>query len=121
MSRSGSTSSVNRKMTLENSPTVRSLDWIRDAPITTSVMLASDGITSSSASNQLRSRIACTRDGADLLGEAGEPLGLALLGAVGLDQLHALEALVDAGGELTELILGACEVRPTRPARRRRW
>ncbi len=62
MSRSGNTSSVNRKITLENSPTVTSPDRTRNAPTTTSVMLVSDGITSSSASNQLRSRMACTRE-----------------------------------------------------------
>ena len=61
ISRNGSTSRVKRKIALENSPTVRSLDWIRAAPITTSRMLASDGITSSSPSNQLRIRIAFSR------------------------------------------------------------
>ncbi len=39
------------------------------------------------------------------LGEAGEPIGLAFLGAIRLDELHAFEALVDAGRELTELVL----------------
>ncbi len=46
----------------------------------------------------------------DLIGEAGQALGLAFLGAVRLDELDALEALVDARRELAELVLGPSEV-----------
>ena len=38
-------------------------------------------------------------------GDGGEPLGLPGLGAVGLDQLHALEALVDARRQLAQVLL----------------
>ena len=98
---------MNRKIALENSPTVRSLDWIRDAPITTSTMLASDGITSSSALEPAADADGLQARRPHLLGQAGETLGLALLGTVRLDELHTFEALVDAGRELAELILGA--------------
>jgi hypothetical protein len=47
---------------------------------------------------------------ADTAGDLGEALGLALLGAVGLDELHTFEALVDARREAAELSLGRVEV-----------
>ena len=103
--RRGNTSSVNRKIALENSPTVRSLDWIRDGTDHDEQDVGQrrdhveQRLEPAAHADRLQPRCA------DLLGQAGEPLGLALLGAVGLDQLHALEALVDTGGELTELVL----------------
>ena len=49
------------------------------------------------------------------VGEHGEALGLAHLGAVRLHELHALEALVDSGRELAQLPLCSRVVRGHRP------
>ena len=46
----------------------------------------------------------------DPCGDLRQPLGLPLLGAIGLDQLHTLEALVDARRQPAELCLGGVEV-----------
>ena len=48
---------------------------------------------------------------ADSVRKRCEPLGLALLGAVSLHQLHTLEALVHGGREVAELLLGSRVVR----------
>ena len=72
--------------------------------------LVSDGSTSSSASNVPRRRTAPMRAVAQAAGDLRQPLGLAVLGAVGLDELHAVEALVDAGREVAEVVLGGVVV-----------
>ena len=43
---------------------------------------------------------------AQVAGDLGQPLGLAGLGAIGLDELDAVEALVDARREGAEVLLG---------------
>ena len=43
--------------------------------------------------------------GAQVSGQRGQPFGLALLGAVRLDELHGVEALVHAGRQIAEVCL----------------
>ena len=90
----------------DSSPTVTWPALTRWAPSTTRPTLTVDGITSRAASNVPRRRTALIAGVADVGGDRRQSLGLARLGAVGLDELHAFEALVHAGGQRAELVLG---------------